>query len=644
MPTAPPRCTKNHATKWWRGSAAGITTSWLAQLVALLMALLMALFAAPAPAQAVVLLRAPADVSELLQRYLPLQTSNVAPDDAGARRTLERMLQRDAAELLATEGYFSPIAQLQQEGDEAVLHITTGPRARVGQVRIVLRGLSDAALRHRLTESWALGTGQPFRQDDWDSAKRQLLDALDGDTYPAARWLHTEARVDVPSQTVDLDLLLDSGPAVSYEAVRVEGLQRYRPATVDRFLGTVAPGQPYRRASLLALQATLQSTPYFQSVAVDIDRKTLAAALADRAPVDTPKGSIPDAPATPLTPDEASAATPHANADDATTPPYPPLRIPLVIQVRERPPYNLALSVGASSNTGARVEASLRNTDLLGRAWDGRAGVRLEQLRQSAFGDVFFLPDGAGGRPSAGVMWAHSNIQGLDVHQGGAALAYTLTRNRVERRVGLAWQQERRTQSDAVTERAQALAPSITWIWRDALVPDDPAEGVVLQVQFSGASRLLASDQNFVRSYARYSQGLPLGQQSSVLLRAELGVTAAPRRDGIPQDYLFRAGGANSVRGYAYQSLGVQQGTATLGGRYLYTVSGELLRWLTPEWGAAAFVDAGQAADDRKALSPAVGYGLGARWKSPAGPLGLDLAWSERDRRLRLHFALSVPI
>mgnify|MGYP001000199176 CR=1 FL=1 len=126
--------------------------------------------------------------------------------------------------------------------------------------------------------------------------------------------------------------------------------------------------------------------------------------------------------------------------------------------------------------------------------------------------------------------------------------------------------------------------------------------------------------------------------------RTSANAPAARARDGIPQDYLFRAGGANSVRGYAYQSLGVVQGTATLGGRYLGALSSEFLYWHSPDWGTALFVDAGQAADNRRDLKPVFGYGLGARWKSPAGPLGLDLAWSERDRRLRLHFALSVPI
>ena len=38
----------------------------------------------------------------------------------------------------------------------------------------------------------------------------------------------------------------------------------------------------------------------------------------------------------------------------------------------------------------------------------------------------------------------------------------------------------------------------------------------------------------------------------------------------------------------------------------------------------------------------ALGYGLGARWRSPAGPLAIDLAWGHQERSLRLHFGVAV--
>jgi translocation and assembly module TamA len=109
---------------------------------------------------------------------------------------------------------------------------------------------------------------------------------------------------------------------------------------------------------------------------------------------------------------------------------------------------------------------------------------------------------------------------------------------------------------------------------------------------------------------------------------------------GVPSTFLFRAGGDQSVRGYGYQTLGVKEGVATVGGRYLATASAELQYWFKPPWGMAVFYDAGNAADRVADLRPKVGYGVGARWRSPAGPINVDIAYGQAERQVRLHFSL----
>ena len=53
-------------------------------------------------------------------------------------------------------------------------------------------------------------------------------------------------------------------------------------------------------------------------------------------------------------------------------------------------------------------------------------------------------------------------------------------------------------------------------------------------------------------------------------------------------------------------------------------------------------VDAGDAAPEFKDMRLHVGYGVGARIKTPAGPLFLDVAYGQRDRKLRWHFSLGM--
>ena len=55
-----------------------------------------------------------------------------------------------------------------------------------------------------------------------------------------------------------------------------------------------------------------------------------------------------------------------------------------------------------------------------------------------------------------------------------------------------------------------------------------------------------------------------------------------------------------------------------------------------------AELDAGDAADTPGSLSPVYGIGVGARYRSPVGPVNLDLAWGEETQEFRLHFSLGV--
>jgi translocation and assembly module TamA len=184
--------------------------------------------------------------------------------------------------------------------------------------------------------------------------------------------------------------------------------------------------------------------------------------------------------------------------------------------------------------------------------------------------------------------------------------------------------------------------PDWHWIRRTVNNPLYPRRGDVTEVRIGGASKQLLSDQDFLRTFVRYQVWWPMGKRDTLSLRGEAGYTAAQSRFGIPQEYLFRAGGSQSVRGYAHQSLGVQEGSAVVGGRTLATGSLEYTHWFSGDWGAALFADTGDAADTWRDMRLSTGYGAGARWRSPVGPLAVDLAWGQKAEALRLHFSLAV--
>ena len=101
----------------------------------------------------------------------------------------------------------------------------------------------------------------------------------------------------------------------------------------------------------------------------------------------------------------------------------------------------------------------------------------------------------------------------------------------------------------------------------------------------------------------------------------------------------------SSVRGYAYRTLGPTVNGALASGHVLFTSSVEVARPISARLPAvwwAVFVDAGQAAERWRQLDPALGYGVGVRWRSPVGPLRVDLAYGQETKQVRMHLSVGI--
>ncbi len=81
------------------------------------------------------------------------------------------------------------------------------------------------------------------------------------------------------------------------------------------------------------------------------------------------------------------------------------------------------------------------------------------------------------------------------------------------------------------------------------------------------------------------------------------------------------------------------------GGKHLAVASVEFERMFTREWGGAVFVDAGDAFDE--VFEAEVGVGVGLRWRSPVGPVRLDVAHGFGDaaqHSVRLHLNIGPDL
>jgi translocation and assembly module TamA len=525
--------------------------------------------------------------------------------------------------LVETEGYYSPTVStgLDTSGPTPVARVIVdpGPPVVVGDVDIELQGFvpldksrapfDAAALRRR----WTLPVGARFRQADWESAKRDLLRVVMQSRFPRAQLVDSRATVDPDTRKAALKVVVDSGPEMHFGALRIVGLKRY-PPTVITNLNKIKPGDEYSEAALQAFQGRLQDTGYFSSVEVSAD---MSAVIGEQL------GELA----------EGTQPTPAA--------PQPPggvNTLPVLVRVTENKERNTSVGIGYSTNTGARTGISYDDLNVFGKRM--KSNLTYEQRRQNARVDFFWPTTPKGYNDSVGGGYERTNINGEVTATTSISARRSWGSPLLERSLLLQVLTERQTVDELETNRSKSvpLTFSITKRRLDSLVL--PTRGYVINASLGAAFLPVFTDERFVRAYARFLDYHPLGVKSTLVLRGELGVVASRNKVGVPATFLFKAGGDQSVRGYGYQQLGVPAGTAIIGGRYLMTGSVEYQYWFKPPWGVALFYDVGNAADTWHELRPKVGYGVGARWRSPVGPVGIDVAYGKAVHKVRLHFSL----
>jgi translocation and assembly module TamA len=218
-------------------------------------------------------------------------------------------------------------------------------------------------------------------------------------------------------------------------------------------------------------------------------------------------------------------------------------------------------------------------------------------------------------------------------------------RRKIEERdqpaIGLSYLLERQKIAPAPADTTYALVGSYVYTWRRTDVLLTPRAGWNAAVELDAAPPAMSS-RGFGRVVAKWEYFQPLARNVDASLRTEAGAVLASSSDSIPQAMLFRTGGDTTVRGYAFESLGVQKDGAVVGGRYYALASTESVYWVRENLGIAAFFDAGNAWDDMSMARLALGYGLGGRVRTPAGPLRLDVAYGQDVHQFRLHFSFGL--
>jgi translocation and assembly module TamA len=501
---------------------------------------------------------------------------------------------------LAVEGYFEPQIELAISDGRLQIALLPGPQAHVASVDLRIKGvLNDdpayALHRAHVLASWGLTQGRYFTQSDWEAAKKTMVEEASLVHFAAARLTFSQARVAEDRTSVSLEVELDSGPAFFLGDRHTSGLSIYPQKVVDR-LTPWPRGQAYRRETLLGMQTRLQDSPYFSAANLYLDTD----------------------------PEKAHAA-------------------PVSLTVSETLPRQVELMGGFSTQAGARIEAHYTDYNIRKQGWQSRTGIALSAHEQRFFSDLWFLPDAQNRQKGVGGVFEQSQIQGLELRAQALGLLQRHERGPIRTEVGVVFRREERQAGLGHKAHQSGLVGHWRFEWRvlDSLL--FPRKGHATTLELHGMHRAFLSDSHFLRWHWHHRHYWPLGQQDLIVMRASAGHVLAQNRKTVFESLLFRTGGSSTVRGHPEQGLGVPEDGAIVGGRYMALASVEYQHWhANVPWGGAVFVDAGQAADRMSGFKPAWALGLGVRWKTPLGPLALDVAKKPSGGRAYIHFGIQA--
>jgi len=576
---------------------------------------------------------APALLQAFLLSHLDLQRFRSLPDlDRTELVRLVVQVPANAANLLATLGYMTPTITADVSSDisadiasdnalpQVTVTVKPGPLTHISSVALSFTGdiaqrLDAADQRTAIQDAFALQAGQPFTQSDWDAAKNRAVRALTAQRYPAGRISHSLADIDPVTHSAALTLVLESGAALRIGEIVVSGTERYDPLIVKRLvrLAGLTWGSNYDLANVLDAQRRVADSGYFASVFILVE----------------PGNELP----------VGSGLT------------------SVQVKVREIELQKLVIGIGGSTDSGARL--SIEHTDhrIPGLRWRAVSGLTVSRNNQSAQTALTSPVDDAGWR------WTVSGLVNNQQDSSGTTLSQRLRAGQTQdnvifsRSLFVQYDRARTVLAGTPTDGQAALSANFVWTLHRLDHVLFPERGYGLGFELGSGFTLEQSKRPYLRGRVRGLYYLPLNglllatdktheDPGRLALRAELGTVWARGDVAVPSTELFLTGGDNTVRGYALRSIGVPLvGGGVDPGRVIAIGSVEWQRPLVlnnqrSDWENTFFIDAGAVSDKAATLRAKVGVGTGVRYRSPVGPLQLDLAYGVATRRLRLHLTL----
>ncbi len=576
---------------------------------------------------------------------------------------LKRKLTGDAINATAAAvrpyGYFNPVVEVniaKKEADIWLLsvNVQAGPPVLVKDLHLELTGPGNGL---ESLESWRMNfpleQGKILNQQAWDKAKLGAMDLLEESGYLQAEFSRHVIRVDPVANTASLELVINSGPRAVMGEVKFN--QDFVSDDVLASLRRFKQGDAYHAFLLEKFRLDLWRSGFFEDIEV-VERRDLTA--------------------------------------------NPP-RVDFEVNFEPRKKNTYQGTIGYGTDTLARLQffygrhllsprgdnfdigfgwqqkdnqLSLQANYRLPRKtetkqfWIASAGLQTEdqEFKVSLDGDHENRLDLAKGKVKdywlrAGKTRVRNMRDGFEQLFETIFVQYLKETRDFEPTDILEPENRGVSPSESFDEflknTSNSLALGMDWDWPEIRGTGFETTGHHERARIFTSNDAWGSDIDFSQVYLSSRWNFLATDRLKILLRAEAGysnadsTTVSIPTDGpglevyvtdLPSLYRFKAGGNQSVRGYAFESLD----NNGLGSNNVFTASAEVEYHFHESWSIAAFADVGNAFNDWSKPDLKLGTGLGVRWYSVIGALRLDFAqgWALKGDPWRIHLSIGTTL
>lgn len=503
-------------------------------------------------------------------------------------------------------GYYSPSIQkkIRRENDvrHVAIHIDPGEPVRITGVDIRLTGpgRDDANLREEIFRAaFPLKAGDVLDHQLYEQGKKFVSTTAIASGYRDVFFKENTIRVNRREFTAAIRIIIDTGPQYLFGSTHFDA-DFISSDLLHRML-TYREGEPYSPRKIIQIRRALLNSDYFSAV----DVKTM-------------------------------------DADP------PSLKIPVAISLKPKNPNKFGIGVGYGTDTGFR--GSLEWTNRLLNRYGHQFNMLLQPSeRKTNFGMSYTIPvnDPRKDRISLVGRWEKENFETTESESRNVTVSYDHIGDKGEYSFYTRYLDE---DYEIGSEKGHAtfLHPGVRTIWRWTEDRLKTKNGLRIALDLTGATNEIISDASFAQVSVNAKGIVSFLEAWRFIGRFQFGWTHVDTVFDLSPSLRFYAGGDQSVRGFAYKSIGPTDPEGdVVGASHLITYSAELERTLFGNWSGAVFFDSGDATNALSDLYMHNGIGAGIRWNAPFGQVRLDVAKGfgvDGEGSWRIHFNVGADL